>query len=88
MNPMRLFKYLAMAMTLLTALEEAKGILAFLAADDYEGASAALLASPSLQDDLAKLPAEVQTAAPLLLPVLLKGLDRVIPEEKILAAMG
>ena len=88
MNPMRLFKYLAMAMTIMTVLEEAKGILAFLARDDYEGASAALLAVPSLQDDLAKLPAEVQTAAPLLLPVLLKGLDRVIPEEKILAAMA
>ena len=85
---MKLFKYLAMVAAVASVLEEAKGILTFLAADDYEGASAAVLNLPSLQEDLAKLPAEVLAAATLLLPVLLKGLDRVVPEEKILAAMG
>ena len=88
MNAMKLFKYLAMMTAVMNALEELKSVLALLAKDDYQGATTALLAIPSLQNDLQKLPAERQAAAPLLLPVLLEALDRVLPEEKILEALG
>ncbi len=88
MNLLKLFRMLSLARVLVNALAETKELLARLAKDDYEGAAAYLLAHPALQDDLARLPAEALAAAPVLLPLLLKALDRVLPEEQILAALN
>ncbi len=85
---MKLFRILSVAMMVLHAVEEAKEVLALLAKDDYEGASAMVLSHPALKEELDHLPAEALAAAPLLLPILLKALDRVLPEEALLAAMG
>ncbi len=85
---MRVLRLLSLAGALLTALAGAKQLLELLAKDDYEGAAEVLLAHPALQDDLARLPAEVVGAAPLLLPLFLKALDRYVPEERILGALG
>ncbi len=88
MKPIKLLRLLGLASTLLSALEGAKELLELLAKDDYDGAAKLLLENPALQDDLQRLPAEVVGIAPLLLPLFLKALDRYLPEEQILKALG
>ncbi len=85
---MKLFRMLAIAMMVLKGLEKGRVLLEYLAKDDYPGATQYLLGLPELQDELQRLPAEVVAAAPLLLPLFLQALDRVVPEEQLLAAMG
>lgn len=85
---MRLFRLIQVAITLLEALASLKELLQLLQRDDYEGARDFLLTHPQLQEELAKLTPDVKAAMALAGPAMMKLVDRLIPEEKILDALS
>ena len=76
------------AIAVLSALLALKGLLEFLEQDDYEGGVDYILNQPALADEVRALPAEVLAAIRIGGPILLRWIDQLIPEEKVLAATG
>jgi len=84
---MKIFRLLSVAISLIAGLQDLKELLGRLAANDYAGAWADLKAQPVVLGILGRLSAEEQAACDLAGPLVMRALDAIIPEEKILAAM-